>query len=141
MPVFSGDELKLVLRNVGLSELDSEFRFTIVGGSIRHALGAGHLSSTYPILEFLDKEFKWFFEGESVTVKNKEWMKGTVADAMRSATDPREAKYVFHKMFKHIQVDNQFNQIEIDWASPFLKHIAGAIESERDQRILDWIVS
>jgi hypothetical protein len=61
MPVFSGDELKLVLRNVGLSEEESEFRFTIVGGSIRHALGGGDLTSNYDFGTFVESESNGYF--------------------------------------------------------------------------------
>jgi len=135
MPVFSVVEL------VAIAPLkkDAVFRFDIVGGNARQAFaGGGRDKGLYA---FVEKHFDDFFQGIPVATEERDWACLVVSKELCRTTDTKSAdaaisSFVVSSFFKNIQVDSKYDKEKSEWASTFLKFLAGAIAADSDSSML-----
>ena len=132
MPVFSLEEL-VCIRVDPLTVADIEFRYKVVGGSARAVVSGVYFPSDSHIRQFVAMEFEWFFTGCDISETNKIWAIQIVTDALKGATDEKNAKLVFHRMFKHQHPDARYANPSLEWSSKFLQLLAEAVIENKEK--------
>ena len=73
----------------------------------------------------------------AISIAIKKWAVAIVVDSLSGITDAKHAKLVFNSVFRHIEVDKNYERSDIIWASKFLEYVAGAIVTDYENTVLD----
>jgi hypothetical protein len=153
---FSWDEaqfLLFIINQLNIKKNKSEityeefqFMFWIFGGSARLLSSEPQRDTPTNIQEFVETEMNDFFDG--ITTNDNVGMKEAFAATWESCCKlissilssagrgQISAEFVTLSMFKHVYYGELF-----DWASPFMKYLAGAIVDDHNDNVLNELKS